>query len=161
MRAWVPVPGTAKGRLISGALSEFGQRGYAAVSVAELAGLAGVTIGSLYHHFGSKSGLYSLVRDDVERRVLDRMEGAAAVRPGDAAAALLVAFDYLVAAGLARLLSEPHPERTEDPVEAMLAALTGEPLQARFLLAAWQAALATAAAESAVAVRSALQRVLE
>jgi AcrR family transcriptional regulator len=160
VREWVPVPGTAKGRLVSGALSEFGRRGYAAVSVTELAELAGVTIGSLYHHFRNKTGLYNAVREDVERRVLDRMEGAAAVRPGDPAAALLVGFDYLVGAGFARLLAEPHPERTDDPVEALLATLTGEPLRARILLAAWQAALAAAADEPSVAVRAALQRVL-
>ncbi len=37
---------------------------------------AEVTTGALYHHFGSKLGLYTFVRDDVERRLLDRMEGA-------------------------------------------------------------------------------------
>lgn len=160
MREWVPVPGTAKGRLVSEALTEFGRRGYAAVSVTELAESAGVTIGSLYHHFGSKTGLYSVVREDVERRVVDRMEGAAAVRPGDPTAALLVGFDYLVAAGFARLLSEQHPERADDPVEALLATLTRDPLVARILLAAWRAALSASAGEASVDVRAALQRVL-
>ena len=65
------------------ALAEFGARGYGGVSVIELAAGAGVTTGSLYHHFGSKLGLYTFVRDDVERRALDRMEGASGARSGD------------------------------------------------------------------------------
>jgi AcrR family transcriptional regulator len=133
--------------LIRGALTAFGARGYAAVSVAELAESADVTIGSLYHHFGSKIGIYSAVRTDVERRVLDRMEGAAAVRqpaqPADVGAVLLVGFDYLVGAGFARLLAEAHPERESDPIETFLATLAdrGRMPIGRILLAAWRAAL--------------------
>ena len=92
--------------------------------VGELAAAAQTTTGPLYHHFGSKEGLYTAVRADVERRVLDRMEGALAAGAqleGDAlAAALLVAFDYAERAGFARLLSEPHPEPRPDPVAAVL-----------------------------------------
>ncbi|MEH1130394.1 TetR/AcrR family transcriptional regulator [Micromonospora sp. CPCC 206061] len=147
MRSWVPVPGTTKARLVDQALTEFGERGFAAVGVTELARGADVTIGSLYHHFGSKVGLYTVVREDVEQRVLDRMEGAAAIRPKDLGGVLLVAFDYLVRAGFARLLAEPHPERTADPVEAFLATLAdrdGTPVS-RLLIAAWRAALDAAA----------------
>ncbi len=39
----------------------------------------GVTTGVLYHHFGSKEGLYAVVREELERRVVDRMDGDAAV----------------------------------------------------------------------------------
>ena len=46
------------------------------VTVGELADAAKVTTGALYHHFGSKFGLYAFVRNDVEQRLLDRMEGA-------------------------------------------------------------------------------------
>ena len=65
------------------ALEAFGARGYEGVAVAELARAAETTTGPLYHHFGSKLGLYDAIRTDVERRVLDRMEGAlaAASRP--------------------------------------------------------------------------------
>jgi AcrR family transcriptional regulator len=147
VRSWVPVPGTTKARLVDRALAEFGARGFAAVGVTELASGADVTIGSLYHHFGSKVGLYTVVREDVEQRVLDRMEGAAAIRPDDLGGLLLVGFDYLVRAGFARLLAEPHPERTGDPIEAFLAALAdrdGTPVS-RILIAAWRAALEAAA----------------
>jgi AcrR family transcriptional regulator len=171
VRGWVPVPGSTKGRLITGALAEFGARGYAAVSVTELAELADVTIGSLYHHFGSKLGIYTTVRVDVERRLLDRMEGAAAMRSGrdraDLGAVLLVGFDYLVKAGFARLLAEPHPEpdpeRGDDPIEAFVASLADRDAMpiGRILLAAWRAALG-AAAECAdpAPVRAALREVL-
>jgi len=43
-----------------------------------VAAAAGVTTGSLYDHFGSEAGLYGFVRQEAERRLLDRMEGAAA-----------------------------------------------------------------------------------
>ena len=51
------------------------------VTVGELAAAADVTTGALYHHFGSKLGLYAFVRADVEQRLLDRMEGAIAASP--------------------------------------------------------------------------------
>src|SRR5262245_2502739 len=143
MRGWVPVPGTTKARLVELALAEFGARGFAAVGVNELAKGADVTIGSLYHHFGSKVGLYPLVREDVEQRVLDRMEGAAAIRPDSLGDVLLVGFDYLVRAGFARLLAEPHPERDTDPIAKYLADHAGTPVNL-ILIAAWRAALAAA-----------------
>ncbi len=91
--------------------------------------------GSLYHHFGSKAGLYQLVRADVEQRVLDRLEGAASVRSAqtlaDLAPVLLVGFDYLVSSGLTRLLAEPSPEssdgiRRPDAIERFSRAQYGE-----------------------------------
>jgi AcrR family transcriptional regulator len=151
VRSWVPVPGSAKARLVEGALAAFGARGYAAVGVTELAGSAGVTIGSLYHHFGSKAGIYTAVREDVERRLLDRMEGAAATAV-EVGPVLLVGFDYLVAEGFARLLAEPHPERPADPVEAFFRAIAdrdGMPV-GRILLAAWRAALLAASEAGSV-----------
>jgi AcrR family transcriptional regulator len=159
----VPVPGTTKAKLIQGALAEFGTRPYVTVGVTELAELAGVTIGSLYHHFGSKLGIYNAVRGDVERRLLDRMEGAAAARPGEVAAVLLVGYDYLAGAGFARLLAEPHPERDADPIEGFVSTLADRddlPI-GRILLAAWRAALgAVADGHDAGAVRGALQKCL-
>ncbi len=156
MREWIPVPGTTKGRLVDAALTEFARRTYDDVGVTELAGAAGVTVGALYHHFGSKAGLYDLVRDDVERRLLDRMEGAWDATPS-LRRAVAVGFDYLVRAGFARLLSEPHPDRGNDAVEAFLAEHAdrdGMPV-GRLLAAAWRGAL-TASLEDAVAARGAL-----
>jgi AcrR family transcriptional regulator len=151
VREWVPVSTSAKGRLALRALEEFGRRGFADVGVAELAEQAGVTTGSLYHHFGSKLGLYAIARAEAERRLLDRMEGAAAARAAEGPAvalraALLVGFDFVVAQQLARLLGETHPDREPlaDPVVRLAAELLdgGRTPIARMIAAAWREALA-------------------
>jgi AcrR family transcriptional regulator len=49
-----------------------------------------VTTGSLYHHFESKIGLYLVVREEMEQRVVDRMTGAAAVAGDDPVGAALL-----------------------------------------------------------------------
>lgn len=150
MREWIPTSASARGRLVRAALEAFGGRGYAGVSVAELAAAAGTTTGPLYHHFGSKLGLYREVRDDVERRVVDRIEGAfAAVSdageppPGADTMALTVAFDYVARAGFAAMLAEPDPDRRGDAIADALADAMGRGIpRASMLAAAWRAALA-------------------
>jgi AcrR family transcriptional regulator len=152
MREWVPVSTSAKGRLALRALEAFGERDFDAVNVADVATAAGVTTGSLYHHFGSKLGLYGFVRDEAERRLLDRMEGAAAARAGDGPAAamrsaLLVGFDFATSQHFARLLGAPHPARDLDPVAELLAQIGdgGRTPIARMLAAAWREALVAVA----------------
>jgi AcrR family transcriptional regulator len=146
MREWIPTPASAKGRLVLAALDAFGRHGYAGVSVAGLARTADTTTGPLYHHFESKLGLYAFVREDVERRVLDRLEGALAVG-ATSTDALVVGFDYAARAGFVRMLSEPHPDGRADPVAVLLTERL-EPAPAplgAMLAAAWRAALAAAA----------------
>jgi AcrR family transcriptional regulator len=152
MREWVPVSSSAKGRLAVRALEEFGEHGFEAVNVADVATAAGVTTGSLYHHFGSKLGLYGFVRADAERRLLDRMEGAAAARAADGWAAatrsaLLVGFDFATSQRFARLLGEPNPAGDLDPVAELLAQIgdRGRTPIARMLAAAWREALVAVA----------------
>lgn len=160
MREWIPVSTSAKGRLALRALEDFGRRGFAAVNVVDLAAAAGVTTGSLYHHFGSKIGLYGFVRAEAEQRLLDRMEGAAAARGDDGPtgavhSALLVGFDFAVGQGFLRLLGEPHPARDADPVSDLLAEISdaGRTPIGRMLAAAWRAAL-LAVAEGAAPDRA-------
>jgi AcrR family transcriptional regulator len=148
VREWIPVSTSAKGRLALHALEEFGARGFATVNVGDVANAAGVTTGSLYHHFGSKLGLYGFVRAEAERRLLDRMEGAAAARADDGPAAamrtaLLVGFDFATSQQFARLLGEPHPARDVDPVAELLVKIGhgGRTPIARMLAAAWREAL--------------------
>jgi AcrR family transcriptional regulator len=152
MREWVPVSSSARGRLATEALAAFGEHGYEGVAVGALARAAGVTTGSLYHHFGSKLGLYAVVRQEVERRVLDRMEGAVAAVAGSEASAaqagLLVGFDYVTGHQFARLLAEPDPGGGRDPIEELLVRLDGDP-RGRLLAAAWRAALAAATSGTA------------
>ncbi|HEY5788653.1 MAG TPA: helix-turn-helix domain-containing protein [Microlunatus sp.] len=146
MREWVPVSTSPRGRLALVAVREFGSRPFEQVTVGELASAAGVTTGALYHHFDSKLGLYRFVRADVERRLLDRMEGASAAAPGGAKAvtpALVVGFDFAVAQGFSRLLGDPAPGDAEDALAELLDRLS-QPAPApigRVLAAAWRAAL--------------------
>jgi AcrR family transcriptional regulator len=164
VREWIPVSTSPKGRLALTAVSEFGARPFDEVTVGELAAAADVTTGALYHHFGSKLGLYAFVRTDVERRLLDRMEGAVAAGEGDRPAAvrgaLLVGFDFAVREGFLHLLGEPPPGTDGDPLADMLRASTSSasPVLGRVLAAAWRAALA-AVAEGArpTAARDALR----
>jgi len=153
MREWIPISTSPKGRLALAAVKEFGARPFDEVTVAELAAAAKVTTGALYHHFGSKLGLYSFVREDVERRLLDRMEGAVAAA-GDEAdrsaavrAALLVGFDFAVREGFLQILGAPPAGAGRDRLAEMLSASTApaSPVLGRVLAAAWRAALVAVA----------------
>lgn len=153
MREWIPVSTSPKGRLALAAVREFGARPFEEVTVGELAAAAKVTTGALYHHFGSKLGLYAFVREDVERRLLDRVEGALeATAPGATglAGALLVGFDFAVREGLPHLLGEPPAAAHEDRFARLLIECTAPapPVLGRVIAAAWRAAL-TAVVEGA------------
>ena len=151
MREWMPVSTSPRGRLVLAAVKEFGARPFDEVTVAELAAAAKVTTGALYHHFGSKLGLYSFVREDVERRLLDRMDGAVAGPESDHSAAvtsaLLVGLDFAVREDFLRILGEPPPGTEQDRLAEMLSqnAVPAVPLLGRVLAAAWRAALAAIA----------------
>jgi AcrR family transcriptional regulator len=147
MREWVPVPGTAKARLVEAAIHHFETAGYDGVNVTELAAKADVTTGSLYHHFESKLGLYLVVREEMERRVVDRMTGAAAASDQPVSAALLVAFDAAVHFGVCRILAEPLPVPREDPIADTLRSLLPKRLRVApaIFAAAWRAALRSVA----------------
>lgn len=151
MREWIPVSTSPKGRLALAAVKEFGARPFDEVTVTELAAAAKVTTGALYHHFGSKLGLYAFVREDVERRLLDRMEGALAVREPDRAAAvtsaLLVGLEFAVREGFLHILGAPPAGTDHDRLAEMLghSAVPTAPLLGRVLAAAWRAALAAVA----------------
>jgi AcrR family transcriptional regulator len=167
MQGWIPVPGSAKARLIEAATYHFERAGFEAVNVTELAAKAGVTTGALYHHFGSKLGLYTMIRGDLEKRITDRMEGAAAGigehgRPA-VRAALLVAFDAAVRFDACRLLGEPTPADRPDPIQRVLRSLLPEHLAsaATVFAAAWRAALLSVAdGVTSAAARTALQYAL-
>lgn len=64
--------------LIDIARQLFAAEGYAQVSTEEIVQRAGVTRGALYHHFGSKEGLFLAVLDDVLADVAREVAGAAA-----------------------------------------------------------------------------------
>jgi len=156
VREWIPVSTSPKGRLALAAVREFGARSFDEVTVGELARAADVTTGALYHHFGSKLGLYTFVRDDVERRLLDRMEGALAAagdeedRSAGTRAALLVGFDFAVRESFLHLLGAPPPGGQQDALVDLLRSSTpsASPVLGSVLAAAWRAALGAVAAGS-------------
>jgi AcrR family transcriptional regulator len=153
MREWMPISTSPKGRLAVAAVRAFGPRPFDEVTLGELATAAHVTTGAIYHHFGSKIGLYSFAREDVERRLLDRMEGAAAASAGrgnrSAAvkAALLVGFDFAVRENFLHILGAPpagaESDRLADEIGVMTA--PASPVLGRMLAGAWRAALAAVA----------------
>jgi AcrR family transcriptional regulator len=152
VREWIPVSTSPKGRLALAAVKEFGARPFDEVTVSELASAAKVTTGALYHHFGSKLGLYDFVRDDVERRLLDRMEGAIAAsarldRSAAVMAALVIGFDFAVREGFLRILGDPPAGTDYDRLADLLSASTApaSPVLGRVLAAAWRAALVAVA----------------
>jgi AcrR family transcriptional regulator len=152
VREWIPISTSPKGRLALAAVKQFGERPFDDVTVGELAAAADVTTGALYHHFGSKLGLYNFVRDDVERRLLDRMEGAIAAsasldRSASVMAALVIGFDFAVREGFLRILGDPPAGTEHDRLADLLSASTApvSPVLGRVLAAAWRAALVAVA----------------
>ena len=59
--------------LVVAARDLFGERGYAATSIDEVASRAGVTKGAFYHHFGGKADLFQEVYEQVKREVSDQV----------------------------------------------------------------------------------------
>src|SRR5688572_1869934 len=65
-------------RLIAIAREHFTARGYAQAAAEEIVAEAGLTRGALYHHFGSKEGLFSAVMLRVASDVAARIDAATA-----------------------------------------------------------------------------------
>ena len=151
MNAWIPVAGTPRARLVEQAMVQFGRRGYENVAVADVARAAGVTTGALYHHFGSKAGLYDLVRTEVERRVRDHMDGAGAVPGSSLQDVLRVGFEAAWTLEAARMLAESPPVDRSDRLADFIIR-RGDRLHpglGPILVGAWQAALAESVRDGA------------
>lgn len=76
----------------------FAEKGYGNTSTSEIAREAGVAEGTLYHHFGSKDGIFRIIYEETANGYLDAVEGLA--RKGNPGAETLQAiirfhFDYL------------------------------------------------------------------
>ncbi|GIG62113.1 TetR family transcriptional regulator [Longispora fulva] len=67
--------------LLDAAAALFGRDGYAATSIDEIARVAGVTKGAVYHHFEGKPGLFRAVFVRQEQLLADALAGAAADAP--------------------------------------------------------------------------------
>jgi len=88
---------TTREAIIEAGLRGFGEKGYEATGIREIAAAAGSNVASISYHFGGKEGL----RDACAEHVVTLMETVlAAVRPGDA----LPAGPEAAAEALARLV---------------------------------------------------------
>ena len=72
-----------RARILEAALQVFAERGYNAASIAEIGERAGIAKSVMYHHFGSKAGLYEAV---VEAQTAELVNEVAAALPEDPAA---------------------------------------------------------------------------
>jgi AcrR family transcriptional regulator len=73
-------PTGGRDRILDAALDVFAERGYNAASIAAIAQRARVAKSVMYHHFGSKAGLYEAI---VEAQTADLIERVAAAVPRD------------------------------------------------------------------------------
>jgi AcrR family transcriptional regulator len=167
MREDIPIPGSNKAKLIAVGLQKFSQYSYDEVDVDSVEAEAGVTIGSLYHHFQSKKAFYGVLRDDMTRRILDRMEAASeSVAPEHALkAALLAAYDGVLRIKAGKLLTEPDPRGGNDPIAGFLGELAARnamlaPAMLGILLAAALRAALTQALAGHAEARQALEALL-
>lgn len=79
-----------RGAILAAARGLFGQRGFAGVSVDDIAAEAGVAKGAVYHHFTSKEAVFEAVLE-AETQALAVGVLAAAGQASDALATLIVA----------------------------------------------------------------------
>jgi AcrR family transcriptional regulator len=72
---------TMRRRLVDAGRALFADRGYADVGVGEISSHAGATSGAVYHHFGSKAGLFRAVYDDLVAGTSERIAAARRSNP--------------------------------------------------------------------------------
>ena len=63
-RQWARADATRQA-LLTAALEVFADRGYADAGIAEIVERSGISVGSLYHHYGGKAGLYVALWEDL------------------------------------------------------------------------------------------------
>ncbi|QTI67381.1 TetR family transcriptional regulator [Gordonia polyisoprenivorans] len=95
-------------RVLDAATELFSSRGFADVSLDDVAGAAGVTRGAVYHHYRNKAGLFGAVAARLQARVADAVVHAAEASgadPGDQLRAGSHAFlDAITSATAVRIL---------------------------------------------------------
>lgn len=72
---------TMRRGLLDAGRALFARRGYADVGVGEISGHAGATSGAVYHHFGSKAGLFRAVYDELVASTSERIAAARRSNP--------------------------------------------------------------------------------
>jgi Transcriptional regulator len=113
--------------LLSTAISEFAEKGFAGARVDEIANRAGVNKQLLYHHFGNKDDLYRVVLETVYSEIREKEKALhlGDLSPLEAMRTLVgYSFDYLVEhPEFIRLLNDenaqgaPHAKKSEQLTE--------------------------------------------
>jgi AcrR family transcriptional regulator len=146
MKSNIPIPGTIRERILNQAIADFGTHGFEGVNVQQFAKSIGVTTGALYHHFGNKLELYRIIREEVERRITSRMEGASAVHEEpilSIKAAMIIGFNSAVKLNVCRLLSEPDPSGNKDLAAILFKEILNKEIEGTeyIISAGWRASL--------------------
>jgi len=90
--------GEREERMLDAGERIFGDQGYRAASMDEIAGASGITKALLYQYFGSKEGFYESCVERARSRLFDRLQEAAAAATGPAErlrAVIVTYFDHL------------------------------------------------------------------
>jgi AcrR family transcriptional regulator len=90
--------GEREGRMLDAGERVFGEHGFRAASMDEIAEGSGITKALLYQYFGSKEGLYEACVERARARLFDRLQEVAATASGPRArlrAVITTYFDYL------------------------------------------------------------------
>jgi AcrR family transcriptional regulator len=74
----VPRQDNRRARLLDAAAKLFGERGYHATSMRDIAKAVGMLSGSIYYHFESKDEMLLAVYEESQRRVAEEVDGAVA-----------------------------------------------------------------------------------
>ena len=88
-----------RSQLIAVATRMFAAQGYEGTSIEAVLREAGVSRGSLYHHFASKEALFQAVLEDIEAKVGEQTVAAAADADGPVAALRIGFLTWIRAAG--------------------------------------------------------------
>ena len=67
-----------QGAILAAAMGRFGEAGFAAVTMDEIAAAAGVAKGAIYHHFPSKEALFEAVFERASAELAAKIRGQAA-----------------------------------------------------------------------------------
>ncbi|WP_131738503.1 TetR/AcrR family transcriptional regulator [Actinomadura roseirufa] len=76
-RQWARADATRQA-LLTAALDVFADRGYADAGIAEIVERSGISVGSLYHHYGGKAGLYAALWEELSAEQEDAAARAVA-----------------------------------------------------------------------------------
>jgi AcrR family transcriptional regulator len=67
--------------LLAAGRAQFAADGFAKAELGRIAADAGVTTGAIYHHFGSKAGLFQAVAEQIEAEILQAANAASGTDP--------------------------------------------------------------------------------